>query len=75
MDIPDWIACRDCKPVALTVKHHASWQPGPYFGIRWQIPDNPLSLNFSIYQTATRGDEWYSLYTGATYNLSVGYSF
>jgi hypothetical protein len=75
MNIPDWIGCRDCKPAPLSVKHHAFWQPGPYVGIRWQLPSNPLSLNFSIWQTATRGDEWCSLYTGATYNVSLGYSF
>ena len=75
IDVPDWIGCRDCKPAPLTVEHDTRWQPGPYIGVRWKPKASPLSLNLSVWQTATRGDEWCSLYTGATYNLSVGYSW
>jgi hypothetical protein len=74
-NIPDWRGCRDCEPANLTVRHHAYWQPGPYVGVRWGPHDSRLSLNLFAAQTATRGDEWCSLYTGVTYNLSVGYQW
>lgn len=75
MHVPDWRECRDCAPKSITVTHKAKLEPGPYFGIRYQEKDNPLSLNLSFWHTMTRGDEWCSLYTRITTNLSVGYSF
>ena len=73
MDIPDWIPERDATPRHIRVEHHAYWQPGPYVGIRWAPADSRFSLNFSVWQTATRGDEWCSIYHDATYNMAVGY--
>lgn len=75
MDIPDWIPERDAAPRHLRVEHHAFWQPGPYVGLRWKPQGQPLSLNFSVWQTATREDQWCSIYHNATYNLSVGYAW
>lgn len=72
MRIPDWIQCQTCAPIDLTVTHNPRLQLNPVLGLRYTLKE--WSFNLMTVRTASRGDEWSSLYT-QTYAALVGYTF
>lgn len=74
VNIPDFVdLCRTCPSYQVTVGHEPIMQVGPMLGLRYR--KDQWSLNLSMWQTQSHGDHWPSLYTGQSYNLSLGYSF
>ena len=74
--VPDWIPTRDAEPREIIVRHHARWQFGPMFGVRYAPGEwQGLSLSYSLWQTQTQDSQWNSLYKRYAQNLSVGYTW
>lgn len=76
MYVPDWIPERNAEPRPITVRHHARWQLGPMFGIRYKPEDwKGFSVGVSAWQTQTQNSEFCSLYRRYAINASAGYSW
>lgn len=74
--VPDWIPTRDAEPREIIVRHHARWQFGPMFGVRYKPSFwKGFSLTYSLWQTQTQHSEWNSLYKACAQNLSIGYTW